>query len=122
MPHLPLIAVVDDDEAVRVSLEGLVRSLGYSVRTFASAEAYLDSGCAPDCLVSDVQMPGMSGLDLKDRLNADGVATPVILITAFADDATTRTRADQAGATCLLRKPFTADSLIGCLEKALPPA
>jgi FixJ family two-component response regulator len=119
LSHPPLIAVVDDDEAVRVSLEGLVRSLGYAVRTFGSAETYLESGCAPDCVVSDVQMPGMSGLDLKEALNTAGTTTPVILITAFADDAATRARADALGATCLLRKPFTADSLIGCLERAL---
>ncbi len=119
MPIEPLIAVIDDDEAVRASLEGLIRSLGHAVRTFDSATAFLASGAAPDCIVSDVQMPGMTGVELKEALKARGSNTPLILVSAFADDPATRTRAEQAGVTCLLRKPFTADQLIACLERAL---
>lgn len=117
----PLICVVDDDESVRMSLEGLVRSLGYKVRVFASAEAYLESDVrnAAGCVVSDVQMPGgMDGIGLKETLARQGDPTPVILITAFADDHL-RGKAERAGAACLLKKPFDANVLIDCLNSAL---
>lgn len=118
MSPSPLIAVIDDDAAVRVSLEGLVRSLGYRAAVFGSAEAYLDSGVRPDCIISDVQMPGLSGIALKERLVAEGLEVPVILLTAFADEAA-RARAERAGATCFLAKPFKAQTLIDCLGRAL---
>ncbi|MDG2523588.1 response regulator [Caulobacter segnis] len=115
-----IISVVDDDESVRISTEGLLRSLGYAVRGFASAEAFLESdvaaGCA--CVVSDVQMPGMSGVDLKTALSARGLATPVILMTAFPNDAT-RQKAAAAGVACFLPKPYQAQALIDCIETAL---
>jgi len=116
----PLIAVVDDDESIRVSLQGLIRSMGYEVCVFEGAQAFLDSDARgrAACVISDVQMPGMTGIELKLALVAAGDLTPVILMTAFADDSA-RVRAEQAGAACFLRKPFTGDSLLGCLEKAL---
>ncbi|WP_269714148.1 response regulator transcription factor [Caulobacter sp. NIBR2454] len=115
-----LISVVDDDDSVRVSTEGLLRSLGYAVRGFDSAEAFLGSDAvgASACVVSDVQMPGMSGVDLKTALSAQGIATPVILMTAFPNDAT-RQKAAAAGVSCFLPKPYQAQALIDCIETAL---
>jgi FixJ family two-component response regulator len=117
----PLIAIIDDDESVRSSVSGLVRSLGYSARTFASAAEFLGSGAQPDsaCIISDVQMPGISGIELKEALMAAGSRTPVILMTAFVSDAV-MARASQAGAVCFLRKPFDAEELIRCLDAAIP--
>jgi len=117
----PLIAVIDDDESVRISVSGLVRSLGYSARTFASADEFLRSGAEPecDCIISDIQMPGTSGIELKEALVAAGSRTPVILMTAFVN-AAVQARASKAGAVCFLKKPFGASELIGCLEAALP--
>jgi len=118
----PLIAVVDDDEAIRTSLEALIRSLGHRVASFDSAAAFLASEVSDgaDCLISDVQMPGLSGFDIQQALGERGVPTPVILITAF-DDARARARGLDLGATCFLKKPFSGDSIIGCLETALAP-
>ncbi|MBP0495176.1 response regulator transcription factor [Pararoseomonas indoligenes] len=120
MDGIPLIAVVDDDEGMRRSLDGLVRSLGYRVATFSSAEAFLSSaerdGSA--CVISDVQMPGMSGVELTEAISASGACTPVILISAFLDDRVTA-QARAAGVRCFLRKPFDGDRLISCLDSAL---
>ncbi len=121
MTAQPLISVVDDDEGVRRSLDGLVRSLGYRVEMFDSAESFLGSHCATDsqCVISDVQMPGgMSGIELTQTMGDRGVITPVILISAFADDKV-RTEAREAGAHCFLKKPFDGEALIACLDKAL---
>lgn len=120
MSPVPLICVVDDDASVRVSVEALIRSLGYQVRSFGSAREFLDSDSreATACVISDVQMPGMTGIELKETLTSEGSTLPVILMSAFADD-TARAKAEQAGAVCFLKKPFTGDSLIGCLERAL---
>jgi len=117
----PLIAVIDDDESIRVSLEGLVRSLGYKVCCFASAEAYLGSEAraASDCVISDVQRPGgMDGIELIEALAAAGDPVPVILITAFADTPI-KGRAEKAGAAGFLKKPFDGAKLIDCLNEAL---
>lgn len=117
MPAKPLIAIVEDDESLRPALLGLIRSLGYDGEGFVSAEAFLAGDCAAraDCLVSDLQLPGISGLDLVAQL--DG-ALPVILVTARTErniDA----RARDGGVLCLLRKPFEADDLAGCIRRAL---
>ncbi len=121
MPHEPLISIVDDDEGVRSSLDGLVRSLGYRVALFKSAEdfiaamASLDSGC----VISDIEMPGgMNGISLVEQIRKSGSATPVILISAFADKPVAD-RALAAGACCLLGKPFDGESLILRLHEAL---
>ena len=120
MLEAPLISVIDDDESVRLSVEALVRCLGHEARSFGSAEAFLESatlgGCA--CIVCDVMLPGMSGIDLQHRLRAMGIATPVILMTAFPSDFL-RGRAEKAGALCFLAKPFDARSLIDCLERVV---
>ena len=114
----PLIAIIDDDASLRLALAGLVRSLGYRARDHASAEDFLAANDDPACIVTDIQMPGLSGIELKDRLTETGRETPVIMITA-RDDEALHARARAAGAFCLLRKPFTGDALIECLEKAL---
>jgi FixJ family two-component response regulator len=122
MPRLPktlIISIVDDDESVRDAAEVVVRSLGYAAATFASAEEYLRSGRMQDtsCLIADVQMPGMSGLDLQARLIADGYRMPIIFVTAFPKE-NVRARALQAGAIGFLVKPFSSDRLIECIGKA----
>jgi len=115
-----MISIVDDDESVREATKELIRSLGYSVAVFASAEEFLLSAQLSEtaCLISDVQMPGLSGIDLQRRLIADGHKMPIIFITAFPDERT-RNRALGAGAIGFLSKPYREESLIGCLSEAL---
>jgi FixJ family two-component response regulator len=116
----PLIAVIDDDEPFRTALVESLCSLGYRARGFASAEEFFaasgESSC--DCVITDVHMPGMSGLDLLRLLLARDRRVPVIMTTARGDPGL-EARAAASGAVCLLRKPFGADALIGYLEKAL---
>jgi len=116
----PLISIVDDDESIREATRGLVRSLGYQAATFASAEEFLNSARLNDtsCLITDVQMPGLSGVELQRRLLADGRAMPTIFVTAFPDERT-RTRVLTAGAIGYLSKPYDEESLIACLDTAL---
>jgi FixJ family two-component response regulator len=118
-----MIAIVDDDDAVRVAIERLIRSLGYSASTFASADEFLKSEQVSNtsCLITDVQMPGLSGIDLQDRLVARGHRIPTICITAHPDE-NVRTRAMKAGAVGFLSKPFNQDRLLDYLEKALKAA
>ncbi len=120
MAKVPVISIVDDDESVREATKSLVRSLGFSAATFASAEEYLESECAQDtaCLIADVQMPGMNGVDLQSRLIADGYDMPIIFVTAFYEQKL-HDRAIEAGALGFLRKPFDDNSLINYLDKAL---
>lgn len=120
MPKVPVISIIDDDQSVRDAMESLVRSLGYSAVTFASAEDYLKSDRLGDssCLIVDLRMPGMSGADLQDFLIADGQATPIIFMTASRDEAV-RKRVLNAGALGFLRKPIDDRSLIDCLKHAL---
>jgi FixJ family two-component response regulator len=116
----PVISIIDDDESVREATKGLIRSLGYHAATFASAEEYLRSDCISDsaCLITDMNMPGMSGADLQDRLIAEGRRVPMIFITAYSDEKG-RVRVLNAGAIGFLRKPFDDENLIECLNKAL---
>jgi FixJ family two-component response regulator len=120
LPEIPVISIIDDDESVRVATKRLVRSLGFIGHTFASADEFLQSPCLNDtsCVIADVQMPGMSGVELQKLLIARGNRTPVILITAFPDDSV-RTRALEAGAICFLSKPCDGSTLIECVEMAL---
>lgn len=115
-----LISIIDDDDSVRLAVAGLIRSHGYRTAAYESAEAFLacDGPEQSACVITDIQMPGMSGFDLKDSLDARGAAAPVIMITARADDAF-ETRAKASGAHCFLRKPFDADRLMACVEGAL---
>jgi FixJ family two-component response regulator len=114
------VAIIDDDESVRATTDSLVRSLGYVVHTFASAEEFLRSNRLDDfaCIMADVQMPGLSGVELQDQLRARGYGVPFIFFTAFPDEKT-RTQALTAGAICYLTKPFGGDSLIQGLLAAL---
>jgi FixJ family two-component response regulator len=120
MKQVPVISIVDDDESVRISTRSLIRSLGFSAHTFASAEEFLKSDRVNEssCVVTDIQMPGLSGIELQRRLLAQGHHTPIIFITAFPDDAI-RARVLDAGAVCFLTKPFDGPSLIRCLDRAL---
>lgn len=101
-------------------MKSLVRSLGFSAQTFASAEEFLHSPHLDNtlCVISDVQMPGMSGIDLQKRLATERRDLPIIFITAFPNEMTER-NALQAGAVCFLHKPFDSESLINCIRKAL---
>jgi FixJ family two-component response regulator len=120
LKNKPHIAVVDDDESVREALENLISSVGFEVRLFASAEAFLDSD-APlktDCAVLDLGLPGISGFELQRKLAADGLRIPVIIITALGDDKS-RTEADTAGAIAFLKKPFKEEELLAAIDSAL---
>jgi FixJ family two-component response regulator len=113
------IAVIDDDESFRVALIESLQSLGYDASGFVSAEQFVAGGGegSSDCVITDIQMPGMSGFDLKKLLVARGSAIPVIMITARAG-VDLEVKAAASGALCLLRKPFETDALIDCLERA----
>jgi FixJ family two-component response regulator len=116
----PVISIVDDDEIFLRATSRLVRSLGYGVASFSSAEEFLESDRRNEttCLISDVHMPGMSGLELQNRLLADGSQTPIVFITAFPD-AKVRTQALAMGALGFLDKPFNEDQLISYLDQAV---
>ena len=120
MPAPSVISVIDDDASIRVATNNLLRSRGYIVNTFASAEEFLRSTQLDDssCVIADVQMPAMSGLDLLTHVRSLGYKTPFIFITAFPDESV-RARAMEAGAICFLAKPFAVPNLIRCLEIAL---
>jgi FixJ family two-component response regulator len=116
----PLIAVIDDNDSFRMALAESLCSLGYDTRAFASADEFVVKGGKGsfDCVVTDIHMPGMSGLDLKDLLVTRGLNVPVIMITARAES-DLEIKAAATGAFCLLRKPFETDALIDCLKRAL---
>jgi FixJ family two-component response regulator len=120
VPNPPVISVVDDDASVRVATDNLLRSLGYIVHKFASAEEFLRSPQFNDtsCVIADVQMPAMSGVELQALLLDRGHRVPFIFITAFPEE-TIRERAEKAGAICFLTKPFDRVTLIKCLDTAL---
>jgi FixJ family two-component response regulator len=120
LPRTPAIAVVDDDRSVREALTSLVRSLGYVAMAFECAEDLLKSKRRRrlSCVIADVQMPGMTGLELHDRLVAAGEPIPTILITAFPDE-TARKRALQAGVVGYLTKPFSEDDLLASIRSTL---
>jgi FixJ family two-component response regulator len=117
---IPLISIVDDDHIVRRAIESFVLSRGSRACTFPSAEEFLQSPLLAEtsCLISDVQMPGMSGVQLQDRLADLGLSIPTIFITAYPDDSV-RTRVLDGGAVCFLLKPFDAQSLIENIDDAL---
>jgi FixJ family two-component response regulator len=117
---LAVIGIVDDDESVRDSISSLLRSAGYKTESFESAEAYLNSDRAsePNCLLLDVRMPGLSGLQLQSELNHQKVSIPVIFITAHPDEQV-RERALSEGAVAVLGKPFNDDVLLGAIDSAV---
>jgi FixJ family two-component response regulator len=120
LQRTPVISIVDDDEAVRLALRSLVRSLGYVSNAFASAEEFLESSQLNEtsCLISDIQMPGMNGIELQNRLKILDHSTPVIFVTAFPDERY-RARALEAGAIGFLEKPFEGCAMIRLIETAL---
>jgi FixJ family two-component response regulator len=114
-----VISIIDDDASVRAASDNLLRSLGYAVYTFVSAEEFLRSTHLNDtgCVIADVQMPGMSGVDLQAWLLTQGYRVSFIFMTAFPEE-TIRARALKAGAICFLTKPFDRLTLIRCLDTA----
>ncbi|MET0239470.1 MAG: response regulator [Sphingobium sp.] len=120
MTERPLIAVVDDDEAIRIGLSSLLRSEGYAVDLFHSAEAFLQSlpGRVPHCLLTDIQMPGLSGLDLLASMKRQAPGVPVLILTAFPEEGA-RLRARSTGAADFLAKPFDASTLIQSVRRAI---
>jgi FixJ family two-component response regulator len=115
-----LISIVDDDDSMRDALVGLVRSLGYDASGFASAEDFLacDDLKRFSCAITDIQMPGMSGFELKRRLDERHGTLPVIMITAHSESGL-KEKAMSIGATHFLHKPFETETLVACLEKTL---
>lgn len=120
MTRVPLISIVDDDDSFRNSLDNLIRSVGFQAQGFSSAEAFLNSNQAHDtaCLILDVRMPGMNGLDLQRQMVASNWHIPIIFITSHTDgDA--RDRAIEAGAVDFLYKPFRDEDLLSAIDRAL---
>ena len=120
MKNRPRIAVVDDDQSVREALENFISSVGYEVKLFASAEAFLDSDgpAKTDCAVLDLRLPGISGLELHRKLAANGQSIPAIIITAQGNYQA-ESDALAAGAIAFLRKPFKEDVLLDAIDSAL---
>jgi FixJ family two-component response regulator len=120
MANVHLISVVDDDDSVRESLQGFIRSLGFAVEVFALAEEFLNSDQlrTTDCLILDVRMPGMNGLELQRQLVACQSAIPVIFITSHEDEMA-RLQALKHGAVDYLLKPFSEEALLNAIHTAL---
>jgi FixJ family two-component response regulator len=120
MSEATLICIVDDDASMRAAIKNFVESAGFSADAFASAEELLASDAVDQaaCLVADVQMPGLSGLALYERLSTIGKPIPTVLITAYPNDRM-RGRALKAGVVCYLAKPFSDSDLLACIRSAL---
>ena len=120
MAERPLVAVVDDDQSIRNATQNLLKAAGFSTATFEDAESFLGSAsrASAACLVADMRMPGMSGLELRQALVASGDDIPTVLITAHPEDSAL-SRAHEVGITCYLIKPFAPDELLGCVREAL---
>ena len=116
------ISIVEDDESLRLALVGLMKSIGYSASGYESAEQFLENGAASasDLIITDIHMPGLSGIELTERLRAGGHQVPVIMITARSEGGIEQ-KALASGAACFLRKPFNTNELIHCIEEALSP-
>ena len=123
MPGVPLISIVDDDDSLRNSLDNLIRSVGFHALGFSSAEAFLSSNQAQDtaCLILDMRLPGMNGLELQRQIVAANWRIPIIFVTAYADD-DARARALAAGAVAFLYKPCREEDLLKAIEAALKPS
>lgn len=118
MNSAPIIFIVDDDEAVRHSLQALLEAAGHRIEMFPSGEAFFDAPSAGACILLDLHLPGLDGIQVIQRLRAQGASTPVILISGRFD-AGTRARAADAGATALLEKPLREHRLLESIERAL---
>lgn len=117
---LRIIAIVDDDDSIRSALQGLMKEAGHPAEAFASAEEFLQSGKQREtgCLIADIRMPGMSGLELQARLNEDHHRIPIIFITAHGDE-DMRLQALRRGAVEFLAKPFDEERLLDSIRAAL---
>jgi FixJ family two-component response regulator len=117
---IPVISIVDDDESVRTALKSLIDSVGFRAEVFCSGEEFLKSPAVAqtDCLIADVRMPGMTGLELQERLNAAGASVPIVFISAH-EDKEARARGLRAGAIDFLQKPFSEESLLGAISAGL---
>lgn len=115
-----MVAIVDDDDLMRGALQGLLKAVGLAARAFATAEEFVNSGLQQEtaCLIADIRMPGMSGLELQAKLNAEHCSIPTIFITAHGD-AKMRIQALRAGATEFLTKPFDDEVLLDNIRAAL---
>jgi len=120
-PKAPRVSIVDDDESVREAINSLLRSVGLQVQVFASAEEFLNSGYQhhAGCLILDVRMPGMNGLQLQEQLVSVACDIPIIFITAHVSDTQARSRALQSGAVDFLIKPFSEEALLNDVYTAL---
>ena len=120
MAERPLVAIVDDDESIRNATRDLLRAAGFSTATFEDAESFLGSAsrASASCVVADIRMPGMTGLELYQTLVASGDGIPTVIMTAHPEDVG-QARARQAGITCYLSKPFAPDDLLECVRKAV---
>lgn len=120
MTEIPVISIVDDDESVREAIKSLMKSVGYIAKVFPSAGDFLRSNYVNDtcCLILDVQMPGMTGLELQSRLVASKSRVPIVFISAHGD-AEARARALEAGAVGFLQKPFSEDALLSAINSSL---
>jgi FixJ family two-component response regulator len=116
----PLVAIVDDDASIRNSTRDLLRAAGFSAAMFADAKSFLTSASRRKaaCVVADMRMPGMTGLELYRELIASGNGIPTVLITAHPEELT-HSRAREAGITCYLSKPFAPDDLLECVREAV---
>jgi FixJ family two-component response regulator len=120
LPKVPVISIIDDDVSVRIAISRLVRSLGYLAHAFASADDFLKSQHVHDtwCAIADVQMPGMTGIEMQELLKVQGRSLPIIFVTAFPEE-NIRARALKEGAIDFLSKPFDGTKLIECIDSAL---
>jgi len=118
MAGKPLVAIVDDDNSIRTGARDLLKAAGFSTATFEDAESFLASAsrATTACLVADMRMPGMTGLELYEALVASGDRIPTVIITAHPEE---WTQAREAGITCYLIKPFAPDELLECVREAL---
>ena len=118
MPNGPLVAIVDDDKSIRNATQDLLKAAGFSTATFEDAESFLGSAsrASASCVVADMRMPGMTGLELYQELVAAGHAIPTVIITAHPE---AQARAREAGITCYLTKPFTPGELLECVSESL---
>ena len=120
MTDRSLVAIVDDDESIRRATGSFLRAAGYATEGFRDAESFLRSPARAStaCLITDMRMPGMSGLDLCEALIASGEGIPAVLITAYSEEVT-NARARRAGINCCLIKPFPPEQLLECVREAL---
>jgi FixJ family two-component response regulator len=120
LPQPPIVSIIDDDISVRVAVADIVRSMDLTAKTFASGQDFLSANRLADtaCIVADVQMPGISGIELQQALTAKELKIPMIFITAYPDERV-RDKALEGGAICFLNKPFGGPAIIECIERAL---